>query len=260
MINMREENAVSLEGVSRSFGETRAVKTLDMEIERGTIHGLLGPNGSGKSTTMKMIMGLLKPDMGSINVYGVNPVDDPTEVKRLIGYVPETPRLYEYLTGLEYLDFIGDVYGVDPKAKEERIGEYLEAFGLDGREGEMISGYSHGMKQKTALIGALLHGPHLLILDEPLGGLDPKSARIMKDLLQRLSGEGVTTILSTHIMEIADALCDRVSVLYDGEKLGEGSPLELRVHAGRPGSTLEEVFLTLTGADDVTEIVDALVG
>ena len=260
MTDMHDENVVSLEGVSRSFGEIRAVKNLDMGIEKGAIHGLLGPNGSGKSTTMKMIMGLLKPDTGSIRVYGNDPVTDPTEVKRLIGYVPETPRLYEYLTGLEYLDFIGDVYGVDPVVKEERIGEYLEAFGLDGREDEMISGYSHGMKQKTTLIGALLHGPRLLILDEPLGGLDPKSARIVKDLLQRLSGEGVTTILSTHIMEIADALCDRVSVLYNGEKLGEGSPLELKERAGKPGSTLEEIFLTLTGADDVTEIVNALVG
>ena len=257
---MSERTAVSIKGVSRSFGETRAVKNLSLEIEKGTIHGLLGPNGSGKSTTMKMIMGLLKPDAGKISVYGYDPARDPTEVKRLIGYVPETPRLYEYLTGLEYLDFIADIYSVDPGVKEERIGEYLEAFGLDGREDEMISGYSHGMKQKTALIGAMLHGPRLLILDEPLGGLDPKSARIVKDLLHRLSGEGVTTILSTHIMEIADALCDRVSVLYNGENRGEGSPYELREYAGRPGSTLEEVFLTLTGVDNVSEIVDALVG
>ena len=257
---MSGEIAVSLRGVSRSFGETRAVSSLDLEIERGSIHGLLGPNGSGKSTTMKMVMGLLKPDAGAIDVYGVDPQRDPIGVKRIVGYVPETPRLYEYLTGLEYLDFVADVYGVDPEVKEERIYEFLDAFGLDGRENEMISGYSHGMKQKTALIGALLHRPRLLILDEPLGGLDPKSARIVKDILQRLSGEGVTTIFSTHIMEIADALCDRISVLYNGEKLGEGSPAELRERAGRPGSTLEEVFLMLTGADDVAEIVDALMG
>jgi ABC-2 type transport system ATP-binding protein len=257
---MSVEIAVSLRGVSRSFGETRAVRSLDLEIEMGSIHGLLGPNGSGKSTTMKMVMGLLKPDTGAIDVYGVDPQRDPIGVKRIVGYVPETPRLYEYLTGLEYLDFIADVYGVAPEVKEERIYEFLDAFGLDGRENEMISGYSHGMKQKTALIGALLHRPRLLILDEPLGGLDPKSARIVKDILLRLSGDGVTTIFSTHIMEIADALCDRISVLYQGEKLGEGSPAELREMAGRPGSTLEEVFLMLTGADDVAEIVDALMG
>jgi len=257
---MDREIAVSLRGVSRSFGETPAVRDLDLEIERGSIHGLLGPNGSGKSTTMKMVMGILKPDSGRIDVYGKEPQGDPMGVKRIVGYVPETPRLYEYLTGLEYLDFIADVYEVDPEIKEERIYEFLDAFGLDGRENEMISGYSHGMKQKTALIGALLHRPRLLILDEPLGGLDPKSARIVKDVLHRLSGEGVTAIFSTHIMEIADALCDRISVLYNGEKLGEGSPVELRERAGRPGSTLEEVFLMLTGADDVAEIVDALMG
>jgi ABC-2 type transport system ATP-binding protein len=257
---MDKEIAVSLRGVSRSFGENVAVRDLNLEIEEGSIHGLLGPNGSGKSTTMKMVMGLLKPDSGTIDVYGKDPKVDPMGVKSMVGYVPETSRLYEYLTGLEYLDFIADVYGVEPEAKEERIYEFLDAFGLDGRENEMISGYSHGMKQKTALIGALLHRPRLLILDEPLGGLDPKSARIVKDILQRLSGEGVTTIFSTHIMEIADALCDRISVLYQGEKLGEGSPAELRERAGRPGSTLEEVFLMLTRADDVAEIVDALMG
>ena len=259
MISVDRERAVSLRGVNRSFGENRAVRDLNLEIVKGSIHGLLGPNGSGKSTTMKMVMGLLKPDSGAIDVYGVDPQRDPMGVKRMVGYVPETPRLYEYLTGLEYLDFMADVYGVEPEVKEERIYEFLDAFGLDGRENEMISGYSHGMKQKTALIGALLHRPRLLILDEPLGGLDPKSARIVKDILQRLSGEGVTTIFSTHIMEIADALCDRISVLYQGEKIGEGTPAELRETAGSE-STMEEVFLLLTGADDVAEIVDALMG
>jgi ABC-2 type transport system ATP-binding protein len=250
--------AVSMKGVCRSFGEIQAIRNLDLDIEKGAIHGLLGPNGSGKSTTMKMVMGLLKPDSGRISVYGRDPTSDPTGVKRMIGHVPETPRLYEYLTGLEYLNFIADVYEVDPEVKEERTYEFLEAFGLEGRENEMISGYSYGMKQKTALIGAMLHEPLLLILDEPLSGLDPKSARIMKDLLHRLSKEGVTTIFSTHIMEIADALCDKISVLYMGELLGEGSSTELRERAGRPGSTLEEVFLMLTGANDVFEIVDAL--
>lgn len=257
---MKREIAVSLRGVSKTFGETQAVKNLDLEIETGAIHGLLGPNGSGKSTTMKMVMGLLKPDSGMIDVYGKDPRRDPLAVKGMVGYVPESPRIYEYLTGMEYLDFIADIYGVGSEAKEERIVEFLEAFGLEGRENEMISGYSNGMKQKTALIGALLHRPRLLILDEPLGGLDPKSARIVKDVLLRLSGEGVTTIFSTHIMEIADALCDRISVLYNGEKLGEGSPVELRESAGKIGSTLEEVFLMLTGAGDVVEIVDALMG
>jgi ABC-2 type transport system ATP-binding protein len=256
---MERNKAVSLRGVCKDFGEIRAINALDLAVDVGTIHGLLGPNGSGKSTVMKMVVGLLRPDSGKINVYGLDPCTDPLGVKRITGYVPETPRLYEYLTGLEYLGFIADVYGVDPAVQEERIYEFLDAFELEGRENEMISGYSHGMKQKIALTGAMLHRPRLLVLDEPLGGLDPKSARIVKDLLQKLSDEGVTTLYSTHIMEIADALCDRVSVLYHGEKIGEGSPAELKKLAGRTGSTLEEIFLKLTGSDDFEEIVDALV-
>lgn len=256
---MERNKAVSLRGVCKDFGEIQAINALDLAVDVGTIHGLLGPNGSGKSTVMKMVVGLLRPDSGNINVYGLDPCTDPLGVKRITGYVPETPRLYEYLTGLEYLGFIADVYGVDPAVQEERIYEFLDAFELEGRENEMISGYSHGMKQKIALTGAMLHRPRLLVLDEPLGGLDPKSARIVKDLLQKLSDEGVTTLYSTHIMEIADALCDRVSVLYNSEKIGEGSPAELKKLAGRTGSTLEEIFLKLTGSDDFEEIVDALV-
>jgi ABC-2 type transport system ATP-binding protein len=256
---MGKNKAVSLRGVCKDFGETQAVNVLDLDADVGTIHGLLGPNGSGKSTVMKMIIGLMKPDSGNISVYGLDPCTDPLGVKRITGYVPETPRIYEYLTGLEYLDFIADVYGVNPTIKEERIYEFLDAFELEGREDKMISGYSHGMKQKIALIGAMLHRPRLLVLDEPSGGLDPKSARIVKDLLQKLSDEGVTTLYSTHIMEIADALCDKISVLYNGEKIGEGSPAELKKLAGRTGSTLEDVFLKLTGSDDFEEIVDALV-
>ena len=251
-------SAVVFKGVSKSFGDIQAVKNLDLEIGEGYVYGLLGPNGSGKSTAMRMILGLLKPDAGVISVLGLDPKKDSMKVKRLIGYVPESLRLYEYLTALEYLDFIGDAYGLDGEVKAERIGEFLEAFDLEGRENEMMNGYSHGMKQKVAIISAILHRPRLLILDEPLGGLDPKSARIMKDLIHRLADDGVTTIFSTHVLEIADAVCDRVCVLYRGERVAEGPPQELRARADRPGSSLEEVFLKLTEAGDVKEIVAAL--
>ena len=252
--------SVSFRGVSKSFADIKAVQELDLSIEEGMVYGLLGPNGSGKSTAMKMVMGLLKPDTGAINVLGYDPVVDSLSVKRLTGYVPESPRMYEYLTALEYLDFVGDVYGVEGSEKAVRIREFLEAFDLEGRENEMINGYSHGMKQKIAIIGAILHRPRLLILDEPLGGLDPKSARIMKDLIHRLASDGVTTIFSTHVLEIADAVCDRICVLYEGKKIAEGRPSELREEADMPGSTLEEVFLKLTEVKDVKEIVDALSG
>ena len=253
----KKQSAVKLEKVSKSFGTIQAVKDFDLQIEAGTVFGFLGPNGSGKSTTMKMIMGLLKADSGALNVYGVDVLRNPWEVKKIVGYVPESPRLYEFLTGLEYLDFIADVYGLTAETKKTRIEEYLDAFDLENRENEMISGYSHGMKQKIAIIAALLHKPKLLILDEPLSGLDPKSARIVKDLIHKLAGDGVTIIMSTHVLEIADAVCDKIAIMYQGNKLAEGKPAELRKEAQMPDSTLEEIFLKLTGTNAIKEIVEA---
>jgi ABC-2 type transport system ATP-binding protein len=258
LMRAQMSEAITLSGVSKNFGEKQAVNNLDLNIQAGTVYGLLGPNGSGKSTTMKMIMGLIKPTAGKIGVYGVDPQTDSLAVKKMIGYVPETPRLYEFLTAYEYLDFVCTIHGFDMKQQEPRIREFLEAFELAGHENEMIGGYSHGMKQKVAIIAALLGKPRLLILDEPLGGLDPKSARIMKDLIHKLAGEGVTTIFSTHVMEIADAICDRIGILYNGKKLAEGTASELRGMSGMQGSSLEEVFLKLTGTNDVKPIVDAL--
>jgi len=251
--------AIILESVSKRFGDVWAVRDLSLRIEYGRVYGLLGPNGSGKSTTMKMILGLVKPDSGKILVDGIDVSKDPVEVRKMIGYVPETPRLYDYLTGIEYLDFIGEAYGMSPEERKRRIEEFLEAFELKGRENELISGYSKGMKQKIALIAALIHRPKILILDEPLSGLDPRSARIVKDLIHELAEDGVTTIFSTHILEIADAVCDELAIMYEGRKIAEGKPDELKQMAGESGSTLEEVFLKLTGAEDVREIVEALV-
>jgi len=251
--------AVTLESVSKRFGDVWAVRDLSLRIGYGRVYGLLGPNGSGKSTTMKMILGLVKPDSGKILVDGIDVSKDPVEVRKIIGYVPETSRLYDYLTGIEYLDFIGEAYGMSPEERKRRIEEFLEAFELKGRENELISGYSKGMKQKIALIAALIHRPKILILDEPLSGLDPRSARIVKDLIHELAEEGVTTIFSTHILEIADAVCDELAIMYEGRKIAEGKPDELKQMAGESGSTLEEVFLKLTGAEDVREIVEALV-
>jgi len=260
LIEARIQLAVILKSVSKAFGTIQAVKDLDLEIGGGTVYGLLGPNGSGKSTVMRMIIGLVRPDSGSISVCGMDLTRDPMGVKRIVGYVPETPHMYDYLTGFEYLNFIGDVYGLEPEVKRSRMEEFLGAFELEGRENDMISGYSHGMKQKIAIIGAIIHRPRLLVFDEPLSGLDPKSARIVKDLVHKLADEGVTTIFSTHVLEIADAICDRICVLYQGEKRVEGTPKELRELADMPDSTLEEVFLTLTKAEDVRQIVDALAG
>ncbi len=250
--------ALVLDSIVKSFGRIRAVNDLSMKVEAGRVHGLLGPNGSGKSTVMKSILGLVKPDLGGLKVYGVDVEKNPVEARRMIGYVPEAPRLYEFLTGIEYLDFVADIHRLDVETKRKRITEFLSALELEGRENEMISGYSQGMKQKIAIIAALLHKPKLLVLDEPLSGLDPRSARIVKDLIHELAVEGVTTVFSTHVLEIADAICDRVTIMYQGEVLAEGTVAELREKAQMPGSSLEDAFLKLTGTGDLRDIVEAL--
>lgn len=250
--------AVKLTGVCKRYSDVTAVDYLDLEVKRGEIFGILGPNASGKSTTLKMILGLVKPDSGSVNVLGVNVEDDPIAVKRKVGYVPESPRIYEFLTGLEFLDFAGDVYGMTPEVKKKRIEEFLEAFDLGGREGDMISSYSDGMRQKVVMISALLHKPEILLLDEPLSGLDPKSARIVKDLLRELASQGVTTIMSTHVLEIAQAMCDRIAIMHKGMLLALGTMQELRRRARMPDSGLEDIFLKLTGTGDIKPVVEAL--
>jgi ABC-2 type transport system ATP-binding protein len=250
--------AIELKGVAKRYNEILAVDNVDLTIKVGEIFGLLGPNGSGKSTTLKMLLGLVQPDSGSVIVLGTDVQKDPVAVKRLLGYVPESPRLYEFLTGIEYLDFVGDIYGIQTTEKKNRINEYLKALQLEGREGDMINGYSEGMKQKIALISAFLHRPKLLILDEPLNALDPRSARIVKDFLQELKTQGVTTIISTHVLEIAQALCDRIAILYQGKLLALGNMNELRQMSKLPDSGLEDIFLKLTGTGDIRAVVEEL--
>jgi len=250
--------AVDLKNVVKRYGEILAVDHVNLTLTSGEIFGLLGPNGSGKSTTLKMLLGLVQPDEGSVTVLGMPVQQDPVAVKRMVGYVPEAPRLYEFLTGVEYLDFIGDVYGMQPEDKKSRINEYLKALQLEGREGDMINSYSEGMKQKIALISAFLHKPKLLIMDEPLNGLDPRSARIIKDFLQELKRQGVTAILSTHVLEIAQAMCDRIGIMYQGKLQALGNMNELRQLSKLPDSGLEEIFLKLTGTGDVRPVVEEL--
>jgi len=251
--------AVELKSVVKRYNEILAVDHVDLTINQGEIFGLLGPNGSGKSTTLKMLLGLVRPDSGSISVLGMDVQKDPVALKRLMGYVPESSRLYEFLTGIEYLDFIADVYGIQNAEKKNRINDYLKALQLEGREGDMINSYSEGMKQKIALISAFLHKPKLLILDEPLNALDPRSARIVKDFLHELKTQGVTTILSTHVLEIAQALCDRIGIMYHGKLLALGNMNELRQMSKLPDSGLEDIFLKLTGTGDIRAVVEELV-
>ena len=251
-------DGIILESVTKSFGNNVAVKDMTLSVLPGEVHGLLGPNGSGKSTTMKMIMSIVQPDRGKISLWGVDVLRQPIEAKKLVGYVPELPYLYEYLTASEYLDFVGTAYGIDLKVRRERVDELLKALQMDEHVNEVMSGFSQGMKQKIAITSALLHHPRALVLDEALNGLDPRSARIVKDVLQRLAGEGVSILFSTHVLEIAEAMCSRITIMNEGNIIAEGNVQELRSRAGMPGSTLEDTFLKLTGSEDTERIVEAL--
>lgn len=249
---------ISLTGVSKSFGTVKAVNQLNLTVEPGEIRGLLGPNGSGKSTTMKIVVGMLKPDAGEINVCGVDVRSKPVEARTHIGYVPETPFLYEYLSAAEYLDLVGVAYGLSGQDRKNRASELLKALQMDEHVNEVMSGYSQGMRQKIALISALMHRPKVLILDEPLNGLDPRSARIVKEILHRLADEGVSILFSTHVLEIADAICHKVTIIADGYIVAEGTSTQIKKMAGLKDSSLEDVFLKLTGSEDTAKIVEAL--
>jgi ABC-2 type transport system ATP-binding protein len=255
---MSSPTVVELRNVTKRYNEIVAVNNMNLAINKGEIFALLGPNGSGKSTTLKMLMGLVESTAGAISVLGIDVKKDPVAVKQQVGYVPESPNIYEFLTGIEYLDFIADIYSISTAEKKQRINEYLKALQLEGREGDMINSYSDGMKKKISLISAFLHKPKLLILDEPLNALDPRSARIVKDLLLELKMQGVTTILSTHVLEIAEALCDRIAIMYQGNILALGTMDELRDRASLPNSDLEDIFLKLTGTGDLRAVVEEL--
>ena len=251
--------ALDFEHVSKRYGPVEALREVSLSVGSGEIVGLLGPNGAGKSTAMKISIGIVRPDTGRVRVLGQEVGPDALEVKHHIGYVPENPSLYEFLTGAEYLDFIADMYALPVDGRADRVRTFLAALELAGHENAMISGYSQGMKQKIALIAALLHRPRLLILDEPLNGLDPRSARIVKELLTSLAHrEGVGILFSTHVLEIAQAICDRLVIVHHGAVLASGTVDALRSRVGLQGSGLEEVFLTLTGTEGIADIVTAL--
>jgi len=252
-------SAIDVSHLTKTYGATVALNDVTLSVGTGEVRGLLGPNGSGKSSLMKTIMGLTKPSYGSIQVLGYDVRMSPMEIKKIVGYVPESPRLYEFLTATEYLDFIADVRGLPFEQKKERIARFVDALDLEGKQGDMISSYSQGMKQKVAIIGALLHRPRVLLMDEPLNGLDPKSARLVKELIHGLAKEGVSVVFSTHILEIAEAICDKLTILQGGKILAEGTSKDLRENAGLPGSGLEDVFLKLTGTKGVEDIVEALI-
>jgi ABC-2 type transport system ATP-binding protein len=238
---------IEIVNLSKSYlkGAVKAVDNLNLKVKAGEIFGFLGPNGAGKTTTIKIMVGLLKPDSGTITINGFDISDQPLAVKKSISYVPESPEIYERLTGIEYLNFLGDVYSVPGASRKEKIPALLDLFGLSGVMGDLIQSYSHGMRQKLVLVGALLHEPEVYILDEPMVGLDPRSSNNLKNHLRERCDRGKTIFFSTHILEVAERLCDRIGIIHQGRLIACGTMEELRGLA-EGKETLENIFLELT--------------
>lgn len=249
-----------LSGVSKSYdGRVKAVDNLDLEVKQGEIFGFLGPNGAGKTTTIKMIAGILKPDSGRIEVCGIDAEKDPIAAKLSLGYVPDEANLWEKLTGVEYLNFICDVFKVPASERQERAKALLETFELSHAVGDPIGGYSRGMRQKIALIGSLIHRPKLWMLDEPMVGLDPRSAYVLKEMMRSHADQGGAVFFSTHVLEVAERLCDRVGIIHKGKLIAVGTVEEVKKVFAREGdSTLEEVFLKITEAKVSDEELSSL--
>jgi ABC-2 type transport system ATP-binding protein len=240
-------SALSIRGLSKTFGGKVAVDNLSLEVRAGELFALLGPNGAGKTTTLRMVAGLLKPNGGGISVFGHDVLADPAGAKQVIAWAPDEPMLYERLTPLEYLEFVAGLWGVEATVAAPKAEELLRWLGLWDNRAERCEGFSRGMKQKTALAGALIHDPQLLILDEPLTGLDAAVARQVKDLLQARVRGGATVILTTHILEVAERMADRIGIIQHGRLVAEGTLDELRARTGEGRATLEDLFLELTG-------------
>ena len=238
--------ALRLSGVAKAFGPKQAVAGIDLELKRGELYALLGPNGAGKTTTLRMVAGLLRPDRGSISIFGVDALADPIGARRITAWLPDEPMLYDKLSPLEYLEFVAGLWGVEAAVAERRAGELIEVLDLGPHAHARCEGFSRGMKQKVALAGALIHDPSLIMLDEPLTGIDAAIARQVKDLLQARVRAGATIVLTTHILEVAERLADRIGIVAGGRLVAEGTFAELKTAAGRDHSTLEDVFLSLT--------------
>ncbi len=252
--------AVKAEGVSKAYGSTIALSSVWLEIQSGTIHGIIGPNGSGKTTLMRIIASLTERDGGSVTVHGVDPSLNPIEIKKTIGYVPENPALYQSMTATEYLNFVGSIRGIGSFQHERLTAAFIKSLELEKFVDEPIGSLSFGSKQKVSIIAALLHDPKVIILDEALKGVDPRSSRVIRDLLKALSRNGKTVLFSTHVIETVDTLCDQLSILYRGRIVDTGTAAELIERNSKGGSTLEDVFLNTTSDSPVGNIGNDLAG
>ncbi|MHB8423937.1 MAG: ABC transporter ATP-binding protein [Gammaproteobacteria bacterium] len=239
--------ALEIRGVSKAFGIKRAICGLNLRIPPGEFYALLGPNGAGKTTTLRMVAGLLKPDTGWISIYGIDVADQPERAKRPLAWIPDEPLLYDKLNAMEYLEFVAGLWGLEAAQAQPRAEELLRWLNLWEQQQTRIESFSRGMRQKLSLAGALIHDPKLLILDEPLTGLDAAAARQVKDLLKQIVRDGASVVLTTHILEVAERLAERIGIIRNGELIAEGTLDELRARQGDSQNTsLEDLFLELT--------------
>ncbi|MFX0007912.1 MAG: ABC transporter ATP-binding protein [Promethearchaeota archaeon] len=256
---MSNHEIIIVKELKKFFGEVKAVNGISFNVHQGEVFGLLGPNGAGKTTTIKLLLGLLEPNEGEMSVFGMNPEREEVEIKRRIGYVSEEPLIFKSLTPKDLFNFIASVRNLDEERTTELAKEYMESLEALEFYEQLIATLSHGNKQKLQIIAAILHEPDLLILDEPIAGLDAKSVRVVKSILELHTQRGGSVLFSTHIMEIAQELCDRIGIIHKGKIVGIGTLDELRQQANKVGATLEDVFLRLTEQDtSVNEIVEKL--
>ena len=233
---------LKIEHLTKAYGEKKAVDDLNLHIVPGEIYGFIGHNGAGKTTTFKSVAGILQFDEGAITIDGISIKENPLECKRRFAYIPDNPDLYDYMTGIKYLNFIADIFGVGAGERQERIRKYADAFELTADLAQPIAAYSHGMKQKLAIISAWLHEPKLILMDEPFVGLDPKASHLLKEMMREVCDEGGAIFFSTHVLEVAEKLCDKVAIIKSGRLIRSGTMEEVK-----GDESLEDVFLELEG-------------
>jgi ABC-2 type transport system ATP-binding protein len=251
---------IRLEGLTKTYGKFVAVDQINLHVPRGQLFGFLGPNGAGKTTTLRMIAGILRPSSGRIWLGGDDLIANPLTAKRRLGFIPDRPFVYEKLTGAEFLRFVAGLYGQEGDIIERRVTELLDVFELLTWKDELVESYSHGMRQKLIISSALIHRPECIVVDEPMVGLDPKAARLLKDIFRQFVERGGTVLMSTHTLEVAQAMCDRIGIIQQGRIVALGGMEELRRQTAAGNVSLEELFLKLTGGAAVRELAAVLEG
>ncbi|MBP1721797.1 MAG: transporter-related protein, partial [Deltaproteobacteria bacterium] len=249
---------MQLRELSKRFGDLMAVDGVSLEVKRGEIFGFLGPNGAGKTTTIKMLAGLIKPSSGRVIIDGWDLEECPREAKKAVGFIPDRPFLYEKLTAHEFLRFLAGLYGCPADGTDERMTWLLRLFGIEEWKDELIESFSHGMKQRLVMISAFLHQPKIIIVDEPMVGLDPAGARLVKEVFRSFASRGGAVFMSTHTLEVAEEVCDRIAIIHGGRIVASGTIDELRQKAGSEGVKLETLFFKLTGGEEERRLAESM--